>query len=88
MIICWNEGQSSTIHDHADSHCFMKVLKGSLNEIKYSWPEDDSDGKLISNLAPKCIGDYQGDNGECEQEIKEISRSEMSTNEVFYINGN
>lgn len=87
MIICWNEGQSSTIHDHADSHCFMKVLKGGLREIKYNWPENDPQSDLISALEPKCIGDYQNENGECEKELDEISRSEMNTNEVFYING-
>jgi len=88
MIICWNEGQSSTIHDHADSHCFMKVLKGRLNEIKYNWPEERCESELISTLAPKCIGDYQNEDGVCEKELEEISRSEMNTNEVFYINDN
>lgn len=87
MIICWNEGQSSTIHDHADSHCFMKVLKGTLNEVKYSWPKDDPNSALISSFVPKCIGDYEADNGECDKEIQEISRSQMRTNDVFYING-
>lgn len=87
MIICWNEGQSSTIHDHADSHCFMKVLKGSLTEIKYCWPGDNSESDVISSV-PKCMGDYQDDNGECEKELQEISRSEMNSNDVFYINGN
>jgi len=87
MILCWNEGQSSTIHDHADSHCFMKVLKGGLREIKYNWPDANSGSDIISTLEPKCIGNYQNDE-ECEKELQEISRSEMNTNEVFYINDN
>lgn len=90
MILCWNEGQSSAVHDHADSHCFMKVLKGGLSEVKYAWPQEYSETALISSLEPKCadIGVYQGDNGECEQQLQEISRSTMNTNEVCYINGN
>uniref|UniRef100_A0A1I8IHS6 Cysteine dioxygenase n=1 Tax=Macrostomum lignano TaxID=282301 RepID=A0A1I8IHS6_9PLAT len=38
MLLCWNEGQGSSIHDHANSHCFMKVLQGSLIETQYYWP--------------------------------------------------
>ncbi|XP_026332013.1 cysteine dioxygenase [Hyposmocoma kahamanoa] len=39
MIICWGPGHASAIHDHADSHCFMKVLSGELEEIRYEWPD-------------------------------------------------
>jgi cysteine dioxygenase len=89
MILCWNEGQSSAIHDHADSHCFMKILKGGLTEVKYSWPQTQSD-TLISSLEPKCadIGAYQNADDEYEPQIQEISRSTMNTNDVCYINGN
>uniref|UniRef100_A0A023FI27 Cysteine dioxygenase n=1 Tax=Amblyomma cajennense TaxID=34607 RepID=A0A023FI27_AMBCJ len=38
MILCWSEGQGSSIHDHADSHCFMKVLAGTLKEVRFDWP--------------------------------------------------
>lgn len=68
----------------------MKVLKGGLTEVKYSWPQQQSESALISSLEPQCadIGAYQNDNGEYEQELQEISRSTMNTNEVCYINGN
>lgn len=90
MILCWNEGQSSAIHDHADSHCFMKVLKGGLTEVKYSWPQEQSGSALISSFEPKCadIGAYQNENEEYEQQLQEIARSAINTNEVCYINGN
>ncbi|KAJ8704681.1 hypothetical protein PYW07_011869 [Mythimna separata] len=39
MILCWGPGHASAIHDHADSHCFMKLLSGSLDEVRYEWPE-------------------------------------------------
>ncbi|XP_028176312.1 cysteine dioxygenase type 1 [Ostrinia furnacalis] len=38
MILCWGPGHASAIHDHADSHCFMKLLSGSLEEVRYDWP--------------------------------------------------
>jgi len=30
----------SSIHDHANSHCFMKMLQGSLKETQYHWPDN------------------------------------------------
>lgn len=39
MALCWGEGHGSAIHDHANSHCFMKMLQGSLEEIRFAWPE-------------------------------------------------
>ncbi|XP_033625299.1 cysteine dioxygenase type 1-like [Asterias rubens] len=38
MVLCWGEGMGSSIHSHSDSHCFMKVLDGSLKETLYNWP--------------------------------------------------
>ncbi|XP_064388543.1 cysteine dioxygenase 1-like [Halichondria panicea] len=38
IILCWDSGQGSSIHDHADSHCFLKVLSGEVKETMYAWP--------------------------------------------------
>ncbi|KAI9145498.1 RmlC-like cupin domain-containing protein [Paraphysoderma sedebokerense] len=38
LILCWNSNQSSPIHDHAKSHCCMKMLDGELVETRYDWP--------------------------------------------------
>eukprot|EP00911_Craspedida_sp_UC1_P002776 UC1_evm1s2032 len=38
MLIAWDRGQESCIHDHAGSHCFMKILDGSLVESLYEIP--------------------------------------------------
>ncbi|XP_018322440.1 cysteine dioxygenase type 1 [Agrilus planipennis] len=62
MVLCWGEGHGAGIHDHADSHCFMKTLHGSLQEVRYSWPEE--------------VG----------KELNEISRNNLSLNDVCYIN--
>ncbi|BCS23824.1 putative cysteine dioxygenase Cdo1 [Aspergillus puulaauensis] len=34
-------GRGSTIHDHANAHCVMKVLKGTLQETLYTWPDQE-----------------------------------------------
>nr|CAD7431893.1 unnamed protein product [Timema monikensis] len=75
MILCWGEGHGSAIHDHADSHCFMKVLQGSLSEVRFSWPED-SPSKDDDNL--------QKTGG--TRELNEICRNSLRTNDVCYIN--
>ncbi|EEH45268.2 cysteine dioxygenase [Paracoccidioides brasiliensis Pb18] len=49
LILVWSPGKASAIHDHANAHCVMKassdwlpyILKGSLRETQYAWPEED-----------------------------------------------
>ncbi|KAJ1992524.1 hypothetical protein H4R33_000980 [Dimargaris cristalligena] len=51
LILAWGPGQKSPIHDHARSHCVMKVLDGSLIETQYHWPQIlvDDDGGVSDN---------------------------------------
>ncbi|KAJ9483023.1 hypothetical protein VN97_g10395 [Penicillium thymicola] len=48
LILVWSPGKGSTIHDHANAHCVMKVLKGKLQEDLYSWPDQKQieDGQI------------------------------------------
>jgi len=41
MLLCWGEGHGSAVHDHADAHCFMKILDGSLSEVRFDWPKEE-----------------------------------------------
>lgn len=43
LLLCWAESQGSSIHDHSNSHCFMKCLDGELLETKYEWPTQKND---------------------------------------------
>lgn len=36
----------SSIHDHTDSHCFMKILQGNLKETLFEWPEKKGNGEM------------------------------------------
>lgn len=47
MILCWGEGHGSSIHDHTDSHCFMKILQGNLKETLFAWPGKKETGEMI-----------------------------------------
>ncbi|XP_062924742.1 cysteine dioxygenase type 1-like [Mobula hypostoma] len=41
MILCWGEGHGSSIHDHSDSHCFLKILQGQLKETIFNMPNEE-----------------------------------------------
>lgn len=85
MIICWGEEHGSAIHDHSDSHCFMKMLQGELREIRYAWPNNC---KLIEDCEPKEIGYYGDEDVEYNSdELTELSRHTLDMNGVCYING-
>uniref|UniRef100_A0A0B8RZ61 Cysteine dioxygenase n=1 Tax=Philothamnus irregularis TaxID=1899461 RepID=A0A0B8RZ61_9SAUR len=47
MILCWGEGHGSSIHDHTDSHCFMKLLQGNLKETLFEWPGKKGVGEML-----------------------------------------
>ncbi|XP_058878644.1 cysteine dioxygenase type 1-like isoform X3 [Acipenser ruthenus] len=36
----------SSIHDHTDSHCFMKMLQGQLKETLFEWPDNKMNGGM------------------------------------------
>nr|XP_057926413.1 cysteine dioxygenase type 1 [Doryrhamphus excisus] len=42
IILCWGEGHGSSIHDHSNSHCFMKMLQGELKETLFDWPKEEA----------------------------------------------
>ncbi|KAI9744125.1 MAG: Cysteine dioxygenase [Claussenomyces sp. TS43310] len=48
LVLVWTPGKGSPIHDHADAHCLMKVLKGSLRETRFEHPS-------APGSAPRCI---------------------------------
>jgi len=47
MILAWGEGHASSIHDHSNSHCFMKMLHGELVESRFAWPTDTEEEEDI-----------------------------------------
>lgn len=51
LILVWNPSNGSLVHDHANAHCVMKILKGTLCETRYDWPKDYSSD---SEYSPNC----------------------------------
>ena len=75
IILCWGEGHGTAIHDHANAHCFMKVLQGTLTEVQFDWP----DSKKMTHKH-----DAKGND---QKVLEEKSRAQLELNEVAYING-
>lgn len=72
ILLCWGEGQGSGIHDHADSHCWMKVMDGSLAEKLYDWPDEEN---------CESMANQSNDNKLHPKRVMEFHK-----NEVTYIN--
>lgn len=53
MLLCWGPGNQSSIHDHADAHCFVKNLEGDMKETRFDWPSDkeSEDGAMVEKGA-------------------------------------
>lgn len=60
LILVWSPGKSSPIHDHANAHCIMKVLKGSLVETRYAWPTvhlNEKEDHPLQTIGQKMYGE-------------------------------
>ncbi|EMD00576.1 hypothetical protein BAUCODRAFT_28923 [Baudoinia panamericana UAMH 10762] len=55
LILVWTPGKASPIHDHADAHCVMKVLKGSLTETVYGWPCELHESEALCSVSQSLI---------------------------------
>ena len=58
MALCWGEGHGSSIHDHTNAHCFVKVLSGTLRETMFAWPQDSEEETEMTKLS---CSDYPKD---------------------------
>jgi cysteine dioxygenase len=39
LLLCWGAGQESPIHNHEDQNCWMGVLEGAIEEIRFAFPD-------------------------------------------------
>ena len=43
LLLCWQPGQASPIHDHKGASCGVRVIEGVATETSFRW----QDGKLV-----------------------------------------
>jgi len=41
LLLCWGAGQESPIHNHEDQNCWMGVLDGEIEEVRFAFPPSD-----------------------------------------------
>lgn len=58
------------------------MLSGNLTEIKFAWPEVSNAPDTISSTSESNVSNEYN-----YQEMQVIGETELSTNEVAYING-
>lgn len=46
VILCWNVGQGTPVHDHPASECMFKVCDGAICETRFDFPEGNRDAEL------------------------------------------
>ena len=47
MVLCWSPNQESPIHNHEGQDCWMAVLEGDMEEVRYPWPDPARRGPLL-----------------------------------------
>lgn len=57
LVLCWNKGQRSPIHDHAGSCCWVKVLSGVLRERRFRHHDDLVSQGAAVDASPPGRGD-------------------------------
>jgi len=74
MALCWEQGQISRVHDHADQNCWMSVVSGTLRGQNFAVEEfDESAGTC--RLIETSLFDITGSNTakvELEEPIHQI----------------
>jgi cysteine dioxygenase len=46
LVLCWGAGQESPIHNHEGQDCWMAVLEGSVEEVRFDLPASGHRGPL------------------------------------------
>lgn len=83
LILCWPQDHGSAIHDHADSHCFMKMLQGELTEIRYEMPKKCLE---LTDTNADLANDSIISEGDNEHQLIERESIVLKENSVAYIN--
>lgn len=60
VLICFAEGQTSSVHSHQGSNCVVRVISGKVLETTYTQNEEELDLLNSSYLKP---GDISGLDG-------------------------
>lgn len=85
ILICWPEGNASSIHDHPDSDCIMKCMRNSIMETRYDWPEKKRTKMNVTGVTNGVEGDVLHINDDMGlHRVENPSNSEPAVSLHFY----
>lgn len=79
FIMCWKPGQCSAIHDHTDSSCSFRILKGTATEVVYALTDPEKKRAISTDKRTYQLGQVCSAQ---DQEIHKIS-NESSSDELI-----
>ncbi|KAJ3000915.1 hypothetical protein HKX48_003178 [Thoreauomyces humboldtii] len=82
MVLVWTPGAKSPVHDHAGSHCLMKILEGGLAETLYETQEPD--GRVDSGIDEE-DSDAASSDGGCGKSLRVTKQSRLCQGDVAYV---
>lgn len=80
LILVWTPGKASPIHDHANAHCVMKILKGQLTETVYGWPCQRASNPTSCATAPSSL--YPSTEHTCSLRSEELEPAALCVNRL------
>ena len=57
LVLCWNVGQASPVHDHAGQKCWMSLPQGRLEITNYSFKQ----GRELEFIDAEIVGENASD---------------------------
>ena len=54
LLLCWQAGQKSPIHNHQGQRCWMAVLEGEVTETLFQFPEEGGGKPLAAGTSRSC----------------------------------
>ena len=77
LLLCWPAGLASPVHDHAEASCWMKILSGSMREVRYRFPgDDDGDGGANGRDSSGALD---------ESQLEQLSVTDLKAESAAYI---
>ncbi|PQE07898.1 Cysteine dioxygenase protein [Rutstroemia sp. NJR-2017a WRK4] len=56
LMLVWTPGKESKVHDHASSHCLMRVLGGGVREVRWVAPEGEGEEMEVEGVRDYRMG--------------------------------
>ena len=61
LLLCWEKGQATAIHDHGGEECWVKVIEGELSDTIYKVDKFGKFNDVSSNISKKGDVSYMAD---------------------------